>query len=44
MYGLLIPISGQTMCICQGEKSVFKFKVGQELVPTNKCSIAWRIE
>ena len=35
---------GGTMGICQGEKSVFKFKVGQELVPTNKCSIAWRIE
>jgi hypothetical protein len=32
------------MGICQGEQSIFKFKAGQENVPTNKCSIAWRIE
>ena len=35
---------GGTMGICQGEQSIFKFKSGQENVPTNKCSIAWRIE
>ena len=35
---------GGTMGICQGEQSIFKFKAGQEKVPTNKCSIAWRIE
>ena len=35
---------GGTMGICQGEQSVFKFKAGQDLVPTHKCNIAWRIE
>jgi hypothetical protein len=35
---------GGTMGICQGEQSVFKFKAGQDLVPTNKCNTAWRIE
>ena len=35
---------GGTMGICQGEQSVFKFKAGQDLVPTHKCNTAWRIE
>ena len=35
---------GGTMGICQGEQSVFKAKIGQEFIPTNKCNIAWRIE
>ena len=35
---------GGTMGICQGEQCVFKFKNGQDLIPTHKCNIAWRIE